>query len=153
MTPKIEIQLTDPATPEARQLISDLDNYLESLYPHEVNHLLSVDELRKPQVTFLTAFIEGKAVGCGAYIDRGGYAEIKRMYVKPECRGLRIGSLLLQALEIKASARGLDILRLETGVRQPEALRLYEHAGYCRCNAFGEYSDDEIFSVFMEKKL
>ncbi len=153
MTPDIKIKVTDPALPEARQLINELDDYLENLYPHEANHLLSVDELRQPQVTFLVAFIDGKAIGCGAYVDRGGYAEIKRMYVRQDYRGLRIGRQLLQELEIRAAAGGLKTLRLETGVRQPEALRLYERAWYSRRNAFGGYRDDELFSVFMEKIL
>ena len=66
MTADIEIQVTDPAAPEARRLIAELDAYLESLYPSEANHLLSVEDLKKPGVTFLTAVINGRATGCGA---------------------------------------------------------------------------------------
>jgi putative acetyltransferase len=153
MTPEVKIQVSDPASLEARRLIAELDAYLEGLYPSECNHLLSVEELKKPGVTFLTAVIDGQAVGCGAYVNRGDYAEIKRMYVMPEYRGLKIGCRLLQELETKAGAAGFKILRLETGVRQPAALRLYEKAGYRRRNAFGDYRDDEYLSVFMEKTL
>ena len=63
MTADIEVQVTDPAVPEARWLIAELDAYLESLYPSEANHLLSVEELKKPGVTFLTAVINGRATG------------------------------------------------------------------------------------------
>jgi putative acetyltransferase len=153
MTPEVKIQVTDPAAPEARRLVAELDAYLESLYPPEANHLLSVDELKKPGVTFLTAVINARVVGCGAYVNRGDYAEIKRMYVMPEYRGLKIGRRLLQELETKIGAAGLKIIRLETGVRQPVALHLYEKAGFRRRHAFGDYRDDEYLSVFMEKTL
>jgi putative acetyltransferase len=151
MTP--EIKLTDPASPEARRLIAELDAYLVGLYPPECNHLLSVKELKKPGVNFLTAVVKNKAVGCGAYVGRGNYAEIKRMYVMPEFRGLKIGRRLLQELETMAQSAGFKVLRLETGIRQPEALRLYERAGYTRRSAFGDYIDDKHLSVFMEKFL
>jgi putative acetyltransferase len=153
MTLEIKIQVTDPASPEARRLIAELDTYLESLYPPECNHLSSVEELKNPGVTFLTAVINGWVAGCGAYVNRGDYAEIKRMYVMPEYRGLKIGRRLLQELETKVKNTGLQILRLETGVRQPEELRLYEKAGYLRRGTFGDYRDEERLSVFMEKIL
>jgi putative acetyltransferase len=151
MTLGIKIEVTDPAAPEARRLIAELDTYLEGLYPPENNHLLSIEQLKQPGVTFLTAVINGRVVGCGAYVNRGDYAEIKRMYVMPEYRGLKIGRRLLEELETKVKADGLKVLRLETGVRQPAALRLYEKAGYLRRRAFNGYRDDEYLSVFLEK--
>jgi putative acetyltransferase len=154
MMQAVTIRSADPASPEARRLIQELDTYLESLYPAECNHLLSVEALRQPNVTFLTASVDGRTVGCAAYVNQDGeYAEIKRMYVMPEYRSLKIGRRLLQELELRAAAAGLHVSRLETGVYQPEALRLYERAGYTRRGAFGSYRDDERFSVFMEKKL
>jgi putative acetyltransferase len=153
MKPQITIQVTDPASPEARRLIAELDAYLVGLYPPECNHLLSVEELKKLGVIFLTAVTDGKSVGCGAYVHRDDYAEIKRMYVMPEFRGRKIGQLLLQELEASVKVAGLKILRLETGIRQPEALRFYQRAGYLRRSAFGGYHDDEHLSVFMEKLL
>jgi putative acetyltransferase len=154
MTQLVSIRVDDPASSEARRLIKELDAYLESLYPAECNHLLPVEALRQPNVTFLTASVDGKTVGCAAYVNQGKeYAEIKRMYVMPEYRSLKIGRRLLQELESRAATEGLHLSRLETGVYQPEALRLYERAGYTRRGAFGSYRDDEPFSVFMEKRL
>ena len=75
------------------------------------------------------------------------------MYVMPQYRGQKIGWRLLQELEIKVRAAGLKTIRLETGVRQPEALRLYEKSGYRLRDAFGDYRDEECLSVFMEKIL
>jgi putative acetyltransferase len=149
----IVIQLSDPASPEARGLIDQLDAYLTGMYPSESNHLLPVEALREPNVVFLVARIDGRVAGCGAFVNqRGEYAEIKRMYVVPEFRGLWIGRRILEELEDRARVAGLNLARLETGISQPEALGLYERAGYQRCGPFGSYPEDAL-SIFMEKRL
>src|SRR5262245_23490107 len=149
----IVIQAGEPDSPAARELIEQLDGYLTGLYPAESNHLLPVDALRQPNVTFLTAIVDGAVAGCGAFVNQGGeYAEIKRMYVLPEFRGLKLGRRILEELETLARASGLELARLETGIHQPEALLLYESAGYQRRGPFGDYSEDPL-SIFMEKKL
>jgi putative acetyltransferase len=61
------IQPGDPSIPEARRLIAELDTYLNSLYPTERNHLLSVEALQQPNVTFLIARIDDQVAGCGQY--------------------------------------------------------------------------------------
>ncbi|HMB27342.1 MAG TPA: GNAT family N-acetyltransferase [Blastocatellia bacterium] len=147
------IQVGDPASPAARELIGQLDKLLTNLYPAESNHLLPVEGLRQPNVTFMTACVDGEVAGCGAFVNQGGeYAEIKRMFVLPEFRGLKLGSRILEELENLARASGLELARLETGIHQSEALLLYKRAGYQRCGPFGDYSEDPL-SVFMEKKL
>src|SRR4051794_34610409 len=130
---RLSLQRDDPISPEVRTLIEQLDRYQAGLYPAESNHFLPVEALRRPDVVFLTARLDGRAVGCGAFVNQAGeYAEIKRMFVLPEARGLKVGRRLLEDLERRARAVGLRLARLETGVRQPEALRLYERAGYRR---------------------
>jgi putative acetyltransferase len=147
------IQPCDPGIPEARQLIAELDAYLNSLYPAESNHLLPVAALQQPNVTFLLARIDGKPTGCGAFVNhQGKYVEIKRMFVLPGYRGKGIGRRILKDLEIRAKAEGLMTARLETGVSQPEAFKMYRRSGYRRRGAFAPYPDDPL-SVFMEKKL
>ena len=142
----------DPGSPEVCKLLEELDGYLTSLYPAESNHILSPASLRQPNVTFLVARVAGHVVGCGGFVDYGTYAEIKRMFVLPACRGLRIGRRLLDELEARARTAGLSVARLETGVSQPEAIRLYENAGYQRRKPFGNYGEDPL-SIFMEKTL
>ena len=147
------IQLGDPASPAARELIEQLDGYLTGLYPAESNHLLSVDALRQPNATFLTASVDGAVAGCGAFVNQDGeYAEIKRMFVLPEFRGLKLGRRILEELENLARVSGLEFTRLETGIHQAEALHLYARAGYQRRGPFGNYPEDPL-SIFMEKKL
>jgi putative acetyltransferase len=149
----VRIQVEDPASPAARNLIERLDRYLTDLYPAESNHLLPVEALKRPNVTFIAASVDGVVAGCGAFVNQDGeYAEIKRMFVLPEFRGLKLGRRILDELESLARASGLKLARLETGVYQSEALLLYEKAGYQRRGPFGDYSEDPL-SVFMEKKL
>jgi GNAT superfamily N-acetyltransferase len=96
----------------------------------------------------------GEAVGCGALRPLGdGVAEIKRMYVVPAARGRGLSKLLLAGLEAAARDRGWTTLRLETGPRQPEAIALYEGAGYRPIAAFGPYADDADDSLFYERVL
>jgi putative acetyltransferase len=149
----VTVQVDDPASPEVCTLLEQLDRYLTALYPPESNHLLSVEALRRPNVTFLTARKDGIIAGCGGFVNHeGGYAEIKRMFVLPAYRGLRIGQRILDTLEFLAKASGLTVARLETGIAQPEALRLYERAGYLRRGPFGSYGEDPL-CIFMEKRL
>jgi GNAT superfamily N-acetyltransferase len=96
----------------------------------------------------------GAAVGCGALRPLGdGVAEIKRMYVVPAARGRGVAKVLLAGLEAAAWDRRWTTLRLETGPQQPEAVALYEGAGYRPIPAFGPYADDPDDSLFYERVL
>ena len=100
---------------------------------------------------FLVARRGGVAVGCGALVlGTDGEAELKRMFVAPEARGLKIGSRILDALEAAAKAEGVRVLRLETGVRQPESLALYRRHGYTERGPFGTYQPDPLSTFFRE---
>ncbi|MCI3931244.1 GNAT family N-acetyltransferase [Streptomyces sp. AN091965] len=68
-----------------------------------------------------------------------GDAEIKRMYVVPEARGLGLARRILAALEEDARAAGRARMVLETGTKQPEAIALYASSGYALCDRFGYY--------------
>jgi putative acetyltransferase len=84
----------------------------------------------------------GTPIGCGAFRDMPGEpptVEVKRMYVRPDFRGRKVGRLVLRDLEARAQQRGAVRVRLETGDRQPEAVRLYESAGYRQIAQFGDY--------------
>jgi GNAT superfamily N-acetyltransferase len=99
---------------------------------------------------------DGTAIGCGALRAlEPGVAEVKRMYVVPEARGRGVSRQVLEALEAAAVRRGWTTLRLETGPSQPEAVGLYESAGYRPIAAFGAYVDepDAADSLFYERAL
>jgi putative acetyltransferase len=134
-------------------LLKASDAYMASLYPAESNHLLDVTALQKSEVTFVVARALGRTVGCGAVVRRGAdWAEIRRMFVAQHVRGQNIGRDLLSRLESLACDAGCRILRLETGVKQVEAIALYRAAGFVETPAFGDYKPDPL-SLFMAKEL
>lgn len=138
-------------------MIDELDRELAQDYPPEQQHGLSLDAIFQPGVLFFVARLDGVAVGCGGVALFPTFGEVKRMYVRRQVRGRGIAQALLARIESEAQRCGLDVLRLETGERQPAAIRLYERAGYRRCEAFGDYlamTPPEIeLSVFFEKQV
>jgi len=152
-TSTLRVALEPVDQPDVVALIADLDAYQAPLYPAESNHLLDIETLMQPNVLFAVARdADGRALGCGAVVLFDGYGELKRMFVRPEQRGLGVAKQLISFLEGEAAQVSCNVLRLETGIRQPEALGLYERAGYARRGRYGDYPDDPL-SVFMEKRI
>ncbi len=153
---EVKVCVVNPASPGIAALIQELDAYLWALYPDEPYHYLTIADLQQPQVTFVAAYRGPIPIGCGALVlQQSGaeiYGEIKRIFVSPPHRGRRIGRQLMALLEDQARLQGLCLLKLETGIYQPESLRLYEAMGYQTCRAFGHYIDHPL-SVFMEKQI
>jgi GNAT superfamily N-acetyltransferase len=110
------------------------------------------EQVSPPQGVFLVARLAGEPVGCGAVrpvIDGPpDVAEIKRMFTAPVARGIGVSRALLSRLEAEAAALGYRRLHLETGLRQPEAIRLYESAGYQPIPTYGQYAGDELSLCF-----
>jgi putative acetyltransferase len=151
--PDIRIEPLDPQTPAVQTIIAASDAFYDGLYPAESNHLEAVDDLQKPNVILIGCFYDDKLVASGAaklMHDDGDYAEIKRVFVLDDYRGRGLSGKLMNHLEAELKARGVQLFRLETGVRQPEALGLYRKLGYVERGPFGTYQPDPL-SVFMEK--
>jgi putative acetyltransferase len=139
----------------ARKLIALADEYLSALYPAECNYLESLEALSRPHVRFLGIEIAGELVACGAaklMNDGATYGEIKRLFVLRDHRGKGHARTLMLALESWLRQQDIGLVRLEVGVSQPEALRLYGSLGYRTRGPFGSYADNP-FSIFMEKPL
>jgi GNAT superfamily N-acetyltransferase len=101
-------------------------------------------EFVPPAGTFVVAYLGGEPVGCGAWRshgDSGEIAELKRMYTATGARGRGVARAVLAAVERSAREQGRKRAILECGRRQPEALALYESAGYQRIENFGYYRD------------
>lgn len=147
------INTESPNQPEVLSMLERLDAYCAALYPAESNHLMDLAALMQGDVLFLVARdVDGRAVGCAALVNRGGYGELKRMFVDEARRGLGTGRKLLEHVTMFAAMSGLQVLRLETGIHQPEAIALYERSGFARIGPFGDYREDPL-SLFMEKRL
>lgn len=105
------------------------------------------------EVAFFLLRQNGEPASCGGVKLFGSdYGEVKRMYVRPQFRGCGFGKMMLNHLEDYTRARGIDLLRLETGVHQREAIGLYERMGFQRIPPFGSYTNDPL-SLCYEKKL
>ena len=142
-----------PRQPGVLRLLDLSNAYAASLYPAESNHMLPIEELEAENVSFFVARRGTEILGCASLvIARDGSAEIKRMFVDGAARGLQLGKRLLAALEAEAIRLGLGVIRLETGIHQPEAIGLYRKAGYIEIEAFGSYRPDPL-SLFMEKRI
>ena len=160
MNAVVEIKPERADHPQVVALLDALDRYLGELYEPKANHILSVNELLAPEVSFFVARQGETIVGTGAVrrmpaeADTAGqpYGEVKRMYVDPAVRGQRIGERLLQTLEGSLKEQGVALALLETGRDQREAVRLYERCGYTCRAAFGGYPDNGL-SLFMSKAL
>ena len=149
----MHITLESVDQPEIIALIDALDAYQGALYPPESNYHLSVEALKAPNVLFAVARDgERAALGCGAIVLLDGYGELKRMFVPPQHRGRGIAKAIMTHLEAHAAQRNCPLLRLETGIHQPEAHGLYARAGYVRRGPYGDYPNDPL-SVFMEKRI
>jgi ribosomal protein S18 acetylase RimI-like enzyme len=149
-----EIVAVSPESSDAIALISELDAHLVSHgYPQASRHGYSVEKLLREAVAFFVSRYDGEAVGCGGVQLYGPeYAEIKRMYVRPAFRGKGLGPSMLQHLAGYARWHGAAALRLETGIHEDAAIRLYEGFGFRRRSPFAEYREDPL-SLFYEMQL
>ncbi|NJK81366.1 MAG: GNAT family N-acetyltransferase [Chloroflexaceae bacterium] len=142
-----------PDTADAMALIAELEAVLEPLYPSASRHGFSVEKLLNEGVAFFVLRYTGALTGCGGILLAGDvYGELKRMYIRPQFRGAGLGTALLHHLAAYAQEQGMRLLRLETGIYQTEAIRLYERYGFRRVPPFGLYREDPL-SIFYEKEI
>ena len=152
-SPEIVVRPESPDQPEVAAFLAASDAHAQELYPPESNHLVDLATLTAPNARFFVARRGGNAIGCGALlVADDGWGEVKRMWVAPEARGQGVGRKLLETIEAVARESELTMLRLETGIRQPEAIALYRSCGFTECEPFGHYRPDPL-SLFMEKRL
>ncbi|MCU0975608.1 MAG: GNAT family N-acetyltransferase [Steroidobacteraceae bacterium] len=124
---------------------------MHSLSPPGSVHTLPLDELRKPDVTFWTAWAGGALLGCGALKELSlQHGEVKSMRTAPEHRRRGVGRDMLLLIMGEARRRGYRRLSLETGSAPAfePGRRLYGSLGFTCCPPFGNYVEDP-HSVFM----
>ncbi|NOT49494.1 MAG: GNAT family N-acetyltransferase [Acidobacteria bacterium] len=146
----------DSADPTFMELVRHLDAELairdgsDHAYYAQFNRIESIKYV-------VVAYDYDKAVACGAIkeFEAGsmpGAIEVKRMYTLPESRGKGIAAEVLAELERWSAELSFDRCVLETGLKQPEAIRLYKKSGYVRIPNYGQYVGMDN-SVCFEKKL
>jgi GNAT superfamily N-acetyltransferase len=143
---------THPADPAFRSLIEELDRELWETYPTLQGSYAELNTL-SDGVLVAVLVQEGKPIACGCLRPYAEAAyELKRMFVRKECRGRGFSKIILSELEKWAKETGGRDLLLETGVKQVAAISLYENNGYLRIGNYGEYKGNAN-SVCMKKKI
>ncbi len=112
------------------------------------------DDFSEPAGCFVILAPQGgdrEAVGCGGVrkLDEG-VAEIKRMWLSPQYRGLGLGRSLLECLESHAGKLGYNVIRLDTNSTLREAIAMYESAGY---RTIERYNDNPFAERWFEKRI
>ena len=146
--PSVTIELEAADSPVSAVLVEELEAHLEARYPSSSRHGLTVERLVAEGVDFFVVRVDGDAVGCGGilFVDDadGRYGELKRMFVRPESRGLGLGRARLERLVEQARSREISLVRLETGIHQSAAIGLYEAEGFRPIAPFGPYRDEQL---------
>jgi GNAT superfamily N-acetyltransferase len=140
---EIKIRMADFADPAVQALLVDVLDELSQRYGGSGDDTpIATDDFTPPNGAFLVADDGERLVGCAGWRRHGDDAELKRMFTARAARRRGLGRRLLAAIEESAREAGCRRLILETGDRQPEAIALYETAGYARIEDFGYYKDE-----------
>jgi DNA-binding MarR family transcriptional regulator len=151
----VAIEAEDPGTDDARWCLEQYFAELAQRFDGGFDPALSIPadtaELTPPAGLLLVARSRGRPVGCGALKFHGREpAELKRMWVSPDARGLGLGGRLLRRLEQAAGDAGATVVRLETNGSLSEAIALYRKSGYSEVEAF---NDEPYAHHWFEKQL
>lgn len=148
----ISLTRTDSGNPDFIGLVKLLDAELAELDGSEHAFYAQLNKTDKIKHV-IVAYENDNPIGCGAIREYSpAVTEIKRMYTLPETRSRGIATKILAELEKWALELSYQKCILETGWRQPDAIRLYEKNGYKRIPNYGKYVVMEN-SVCFEKEI
>lgn len=140
-------------------LVTEVQDYYVQIYGGPDDSPVDPVEFAEPHGRFLLGLVDDSPVAMGGWRLRpeldaaigGRCAEVKRMFVSPTVRRRGLARRLLAALEDSARTAGVEVLALETGTMQPDAIALYEAQGYQPTIRFGHYADSELSRYFARR--
>lgn len=152
---RIALNEMDPRSGESRYCLGEYYAELGRRFKQGFDVSLSRDpdaaDMVRPRGTFVVAMSDTLPIGCvGLKGTDHGYAEIKRLWVAPAARGLRLGRRLMDAAENAARELGIKLLRLDTNSALAEAGQLYRRTGWTEIPRF---NDDPYPDLFFEKRI
>jgi len=149
----ITIQRTTPNDPSFHALITELDRDLRNRYGAKQSQY-DVHNKGLDGASVVIAVAGDEPVGCACFkaFEQADTVEVKRMYVRPTARRSGVARQLLDELERWAGEKGYAKTVLQTAVKQPEAIALYQKCGYQLTDCYGAYVGDAD-SVCLEKTL
>ncbi|GAB3654806.1 GNAT family N-acetyltransferase [Nocardioides korecus] len=142
--------------PDAHRLVEEVQEEYVVRYGGRDETPIEAAYFEPPSGAFFVGYLDDVPVATGAWRLRsdvvvdglGRSAEVKRMYVAAPGRRRGLARLVLAHLEDTARLAGAEVMVLETGDRQPEAIALYESSGYVAVSGFGFYRDSPISRCF-----
>jgi len=151
----VQITSVDPDEPDAKyclaEYVAELNRRSTRGFDPSVGATALPHEVRPPVGQFFVVYLHGEPVGCGAVKHHpDSPAEIKRMWIGPQARGLGLGRRLLETLEACARASGARIAHIETSAVLTEALSLYRSTG---CVEVPPFNDEPFADHWFEKEL
>ena len=149
----VAVTVESPLQDDVRALVTALNEFTYELTPAEYRHHMTVEQMAQADTTLFVARDEnGAALGMGALRRHaGGVGEVKRMFVKPEARGKRIGEAILAHIEALAREEGFTRLVLETGSNFDAARRVYERGAFKTCDAVLDYPPSAWTSFYVKE--
>lgn len=151
----MEIRIDDLSGPEIAGLLQEHVDDMRRTSPPESTHVLELDELRKPEITFWCCWNGDRIAGCGALKELSAdHAEIKSMRTAAEFRRQGVGNKILQHMLEYAKGKGHSRVSLETGSMEffDAAQKLYLNAGFEVCGPFADYVEDPN-SIYMTMEI
>jgi putative acetyltransferase len=152
---ELTFHVGDLDSSDVRALLAMHYGVMKSISPHRACHVLPLDGLRDPAITFWAARENGELVGVGALKELASdHGEVKSMRTTHRALGRGVGRAMLQHIVDEAKARGYKRLSLETGGSKPfeAAIALYESEGFTRCGPIAGYPDTP-FSRFFSREI
>jgi putative acetyltransferase len=152
---KIDVRLDDLSSEESQSIVREHMAGMLANTPIESVHALPLEKLRKPSISFWTAWSGKELCGCGALqmLD-SEHGEIKSMRTRANFLRQGVGQAILTHIIKEANTRGMNRLSLETGSSDAfaAARAMYLRNGFEICGPFSDYKLDPL-SVFMTKQL
>ena len=151
----MKIEIDDLSRPAIHALLDEHLQSMQALSPPGSVHALDLEALRKPGMTFWSAWEGSLLLGCGALKELDvKHGEIKSMRTPAALRRHGAGRAILTHIMAVARSRAYEQLSLETGAMEAfwPAQRLYGSFGFVNCGPFGDYTEDP-HSVFMTLRL
>ncbi|CAM3337729.1 GNAT family N-acetyltransferase [Nocardioides dubius] len=146
------------ADADAQRLIAQVQAEYTERYGSPDEAPIDAADFEAPDGSFYLGLLDGVPVATGAWrrsrisaLGSANSVEIKRMYVVPAARRRGLSRRMLAHLEQSALAAGAEVMVLETGTRQPEAIALYLASGYVEVPGFGHYADSPLSRCFAKR--
>jgi len=151
----VHVRVDDLSSPEVQGLVLEHLAGMHGNSPPGHVHALAIEGLQAPEITFWSAWLDGRLCGCGAMKSLSATAgEVKSMRTRQASLRQGVGQAVLDEIMRTSRERGYTHLYLETGTGEAftAAHALYLRNGFAWCGPFGDYTATD-FNVFMVKAL